>query len=155
MKYCQIINNSKYKQAIRIISENEKGRKFCIHDYGHFIDVARICYILCLENNINVQKDVIYAAALLHDIGRSIKGGDHAQNGVLLAFDILNECGYDKDDVELITEVIRSHGHVSDDIKTFGDALARADKYSRRCYLCEAYDECYWSEDIKNKYPVY
>ncbi len=48
----------------------EEGRRFCHHDMGHFLDVARLAMIFNLQQGLSVSKEMIYAAALLHDIGR-------------------------------------------------------------------------------------
>ena len=52
------------------LKEAERGRKFCRHQMEHLLDVARIAYILNLEQKLGIRKEVIYAAALLHDIGK-------------------------------------------------------------------------------------
>ena len=36
----------------------------------HFLDVARLMYIYNLEDQAGFSKEMIYAAGLLHDIGR-------------------------------------------------------------------------------------
>ena len=33
--------------------------------------------------------------------------------------------------------------------------LTKADKLSRNCFACKAYDECYWEENLKNKVITY
>ena len=66
----QILFHPKYQYALAQIKTWEQDRQFCRHDIGHFLDVARLAYIHCLERGLDVKKDVIYAAALLHDIGR-------------------------------------------------------------------------------------
>lgn len=48
----------------------EKGRLFCSHQMDHLLAVARIAYIRNLERNLGLKKESIYAAALLHDIGK-------------------------------------------------------------------------------------
>ena len=53
------------------IREDEKDRKFCRHGMEHLLDVARLMYIEALEAGEDAPRDLIYAAALLHDIGRS------------------------------------------------------------------------------------
>ena len=63
----KIINNNLYKESLENLKKYEEDRKFCNHTIEHFIDVARIAYILVLEENINVSKEVIYA------IGRGYK----------------------------------------------------------------------------------
>ena len=40
---------------------------------GHLLDVARLAWIFNLEANQEISKERIYAAALLHDIGRHIQ----------------------------------------------------------------------------------
>ena len=47
-----------------------KRQDYCRHGMEHFLDTARIAYIRSLEETIPVSKDQIYAAALLHDIGK-------------------------------------------------------------------------------------
>ena len=66
----QILFHPKYQYALEQIEKWEKERQFCRHGIGHFLDVARLTYIHCLEAGVDVGKDVVYAAALLHDIGR-------------------------------------------------------------------------------------
>ena len=66
----RIYNSTMYRQELICIVEDEKNRVYCKHDIEHFLDVARIGYIINLENNLGYSKDIIYAIALLHDIGR-------------------------------------------------------------------------------------
>ena len=40
---------------------------------SHLLDVARIAYIRNLEKGYGFRKDVIYAAAVLHDIGKALQ----------------------------------------------------------------------------------
>ena len=42
-----------------IIKKYEMDRIFCKHGMEHLLDTARIVYILCLEGNIDVKKDVV------------------------------------------------------------------------------------------------
>ena len=51
----------------------EKERIFCRHQMSHLLDVARIAYIRNLEKGYGFRKDVIYAAAVLHDIGKALQ----------------------------------------------------------------------------------
>ena len=83
-----IINNPKYKEYLRKLEEFEKERIFCRHTLEHFLDVARISYIQVLENDMKYSKEVIYAIALLHDIGRVLeyeKGIPHHEGSVILS----------------------------------------------------------------------
>ena len=67
-----ITQNQKFKEYIRKNELQEIDRKFCHHDMEHFLDVARIAYIKVLESNLKIEKYIIYATALLHDIGSII-----------------------------------------------------------------------------------
>ena len=71
------------------LAKKEEERIFCIHDIEHCLDVARISYILALENDIKIDKDIVYGAALLHDIGRAISVENHEIESVKTASDIL------------------------------------------------------------------
>ena len=59
-----------YIQNLKKNKECETERIFCKHDMAHFLDVARLAYILNLERNCRVEKEMIYATALLHDVGK-------------------------------------------------------------------------------------
>ena len=74
-----------------------RTRVFCLHGIEHSLDVARIGYIKNLEQGLSFRQDVIYAMALLHDIGRCeeyASGKSHHEAGAELARPILLACGY-------------------------------------------------------------
>src|SRR5699024_6500910 len=74
----------------------EKNRIDCGHQSEHLLDVARIGWIMILEEKQNIEKSVFYAAALLHDIGRAVQyetGEPHQLAGILLAGQVLEDCG--------------------------------------------------------------
>ena len=62
-----------WKQQMEHLAEYEKNRIFCRHGMDHLMDVARIAYIENLEKNCGISKEIIYGAALLHDIGRYLQ----------------------------------------------------------------------------------
>ena len=71
MERCnKIYNHPLYQERIKIIEERETDRIFCLHNLAHSLDVARIGYIMILEQNLNIDKELFYAASLLHDAGR-------------------------------------------------------------------------------------
>ena len=70
LKHDLFIENLKKNQAA------EADRRFCRHDMAHFLDVARIGTIINLEENLGISKEVIYGAALLHDIGKHRQYGE-------------------------------------------------------------------------------
>ena len=149
----KILNNRTYKELMQRMSVMEKDRIFCLHGIEHSLDVARIGYILILENGLDISKELIYAAALLHDIGRVYEyegESSHHIKGAVVAEQILSDCDCDKQDIALICDAIRCHKLVEKEETDLRYILYRADKLSRNCYACAAYDECYWDADMKN-----
>lgn len=137
----------------------ESDRIYCRHDFTHLMDVARIAYILSVEEGLGVQKDVIYAAALLHDIGRSKEYTDgipHDEAGTIIAEEILKKTSYSEKEREAIITAVRGHrGHSEHEearglIKRLSYVIKRADKESRLCLICDARDTCKWPDDKKN-----
>lgn len=152
-----ILENTLYKENYRGIAEAEKNRKFCKHDLSHFLDVARIIYIYDMEDKTGLSKELIYAAALLHDIGRYrelTEGIPHHEAGAELAVTILDELGFTEEEIMIITGAIR--GHRNDNYNDtyhenkLAEYLYRADKQARCCFICDAADECKWTEEKKN-----
>ena len=68
-----ILNHKTYRKYYDQIEKIEKDRIFCRHQMPHLLDVARIAYITNLERNLGYDREVIYAAAILHDIGKSFQ----------------------------------------------------------------------------------
>ncbi len=160
-RYSKILSNKTFNDTLNAIVKEEQNRRFCRHGMDHLVSAARIAYILSLENKLDIEKDIIYAAALLHDLGRLAKyrtGESHSAAGAKLSSVILSECGYSDSEISLISEAILSHGHESpapEKCRTLGDILQKADTLSRLCFECEVYDECYWDENKKNHTVIY
>lgn len=135
----------------------EKPRKFCKHDLNHVADTARIAWIYCLENNIDIKKDVVYAAGILHDIGKFLQyenGEPHNESSARLAEPILSRSGYNNEEISAIKSAILSHREKNENdcnSNSLNYILYYADKKSRNCFHCSEYDKCSWSNDKKNK----
>lgn len=144
-----ILNNPVYLDHIEKNNSEEKERPFCRHHFDHLLDVARITYILILEEgNPFISREMSYAAGLLHDIGRwneYREAGDHAQCSAELAEPILTEAGFTAAEKDLIKKAISEH-RLKDEASIHRTplslALSRADSYSRLCYRCETSEEC-------------
>lgn len=149
----KILKHAKYREYINKIKFYEKEREFCRHDLQHFIDTARIAYILNLEGNLNICKDVIYALGLLHDIGRWMQyecGVPHNEASVSLCEEILKDCHFKEDEIAEIKKAILEHRaceKVSEDLSSI---FCRADKLSRSCFSCSSIEKCNWKEERKN-----
>lgn len=130
----------------------EKNRIFCRHDLTHLLDVARMMWIAALERQLPLNREMVYAAALLHDLGRveQIEEGiPHHQAGASLAARILPEAGFSANEITQIQNAIACHrGDGGDNI--LGQLLYWADKKSRACRMCAAQGECNWPDEKKN-----
>ena len=155
----QILEHPVYQQKQKRIDELEEDRLFCKHGVDHALDVARILYILVLENQASYQKDVVYAAALLHDLGRCDqyeKGIPHHEASAKIAEPILKDCGYQEEEIIWIVDAIRSHEFSeSTDENSLKELLFRADKLSRNCFDCKVEKDCYWDIEQKNQTILY
>ncbi len=154
-----IIEHPAYKEALAEIAIREENRIFCKHDTNHFMNVARIAMILNLEEGKDVKKDLIYATALLHDIGRHIQYDDKTPHEIAsaeLAEPILKDCGFRKKEIQQILQAILLHRSQKESKKNaLSDIIYRADKLSRECYFCKASAQCDWKKGKKNKELTY
>lgn len=156
----RIVNHPDFRLYLDNCSQLEKMRVFCTHDFNHLLTVARLTYLLLLERGEQPdQKEMAYAAGLLHDIGRwreYIDGSDHALAGAELARPILKAAGFRPAEIELIAKAIGEHrrncrsGERRDPLSR---ALQEADHFSRLCFQCPAKGECrkYSSMPHENK----
>lgn len=168
----KIYNHPVYRAEADALAVDEKDRIFCKHGVDHLLEVARLCYIYCLEDGVIdpskgqstslINREIIYAAALLHDIGRHqqrVAGIPHDEAGAQLARQIMGECDFGEHEIEMVVNAISKHRdreHLHDDATSLSKwekmaiYLARADKKSRQCWACDALEECNWSDEMKN-----
>lgn len=162
-RHKRILEDKRYLKCLSDVEELEKNRIFCKRNLSHFINVARIATIIWLEEGggNNLKRDIIYAAGLLHDIGRAeeyTKGTPHEEAGAIIAGEILQSSGYEDKEIEMISRAISAHRVKYDnrakenkDIDYLGQIISKADKLSRECFACSASDMCKWSKEKKNK----
>lgn len=170
----RILQHKRFQDCRQQITQAEIHRIYCRHGLEHSMDVARIAYILSLETGESGQeldKEIIYAMALLHDLGRSVEyqsGQSHHEAGAEIAGEILYDCGFTKTEITWITGAIAAHKHAEDEAagdKAAGEAesigmqyrriLYQADKLSRNCFDCPAADTCYWPTEKRNHGIIY
>lgn len=148
-----ILINKKFIEYLNRNIEFEENRIFCKHDLQHFLDVARIAYIMTLEKNVKVDKQIVYATALLHDIGRWMQykeGTSHEIASCNLAKEILIQCGFGEEEIKIILGAISSHRGIISERQNFNEIFYLSDKLSRGCFTCKAMAECNWSDAKKN-----
>ncbi|MDE6641244.1 MAG: HD domain-containing protein [Acetatifactor sp.] len=155
----KILNHHLFIENLEKNMTAEADRRFCRHDMAHFLDVARIARIINLEEGIGISGDLIYGAALLHDIGKHRQyeeGIPHEQASALIAPEVLRDCGFDEKETSVITDAILQHrnNEVIPE-RSLRGVLYRADKASRPCYACKAEGDCNWKEGRKNREIVY
>ena len=129
----KILKHKRYREYVRRNEKEEQNRQFCKHGMTHFLDVARIAWHLNVEENAGIDKELIYAAALLHDIGRHLQYTD----GIPHEQAVLSAIGAHRDE-----SVSGRNG--------LDGILYRADKLSRPCYWCEREADCNWKQGKKN-----
>ena len=143
-----------YQEQFSLLTDAEKDRIFCRHTMEHFLDVARLMYLYNLEEHAGLDKELIYAAALLHDIGRYEQiahGTPHDIASAQMAQQILSETGFTDSEIHQIQDAILHHrGNEATGATPLALYLYRADKQSRNCFCCPASLECNWPESKKN-----
>lgn len=160
----QIWNHPLYQENFRLLLTQEADRKFCRHGLDHCLDVARLICLYEWEAGRKPDRELIYGAALLHDLGRAWEyqnGTPHEEAGQQLAVRILPDCGYTQEEQRQILEAIGNHRRQGSRQEAYDSGraagpglaalLARADKESRCCFACPAEPECRWAEEKKNK----
>ncbi len=155
----RIIRHPAFLENLSKNDAAEADRRFCRHNMVHFLDVARIARVINGEEQMGVSTEWIYAAGLLHDIGRHVQYADgtpHEQASAVIAPGILAECGFSEEETESIVDAILMHrnGKIADE-KNLRGLLYRADKASRACFACQAQTECNWKSEKKNLHILY
>lgn len=148
-----------YQTSYRWLEELERDRPFCRHQLRHLLDVARIMWIGNLEKGLGLDREVVYATALLHDVGKPVQytmGAPHEEVGARLADGILRSLSGDvalsAAEREAIVRAIRGHRRFDADAEPLARLLYQADKASRPCFACpaEVRRACSWSDAKKN-----
>ena len=150
----RILQNPRYGEYIDKIKAAEEERIFCCHNITHFLDVARIAALMNAEEQLGIDKELIYATALLHDIGRHVQYADgtpHEIASAKLAPEILRETGFTAWEQEEILRAIREHRNAEiAEERSLAGIIYRADKASRACFACDVEKLCDWKAEKKN-----
>lgn len=146
-----------YQSCYRRLERMEENRKFCRHQMTHLLDVARIACIYNMEQNLGLDREVIYAASILHDIGKYMQyeeGIPHEQSGKKIASEILGslpeEYAFSDKEKAMILTAISGHRRLRENPEVLERLLYLSDKASRICFACPAENECDWSAEKKN-----
>lgn len=149
-----ILRDVRFQKSLLRIERLEQQRIFCRHGLEHLLDVARIAWILTMEEQLPLDKEIVYGAALLHDIGRDRQYEEqipHHQASAGLAAEILPDAGYNAVETTLIVDAIAQHGAPCCEQGSLAQVLYQADKLSRNCFRCTVQDQCKWPEEKRNR----
>lgn len=143
----RLLSDPHFRDYLRLTEQHEEQRSFCRHNLSHLLDVARIAWILCLERKLEIARPLVYAAALLHDIGRFLQyeddSKDHAKESALLAAPLLIRHGFSEAEKEAVLQAIKAHRQPPCELADpLSALLAEADDLSRCCFECAAQAEC-------------
>lgn len=148
-----LLRDAEYLDYVKKNELAERERIYCHHDLDHFWSVARMAWILYLESPQHIPaftkydeaaaREILYAAAFLHDIGRFRQyedtSLDHAAESALLAAPILERYNFSAEEAALVLEAIAYHRVGGEGIRGL---LYTADKLSRPCFTCYVQDQC-------------
>ena len=152
-----IYGHALFRRHMSDLMRLESDRVYCRHGMEHLLDVARIMWIRNLEDRMGFERDVVYAAALLHDIGKDEQyesGISHDVASESVAAAILGgmppELAFDEADVAQIKTAILGHRRLRPNSQPLERLLYAADKASRPCFACAVRATCTWGDDKKN-----
>lgn len=152
MKYVnRLYADPEYVARMDKLQQLENSRLYCCHGMDHLLAVARIAYILNMEEQHGIDKETVYLAAMLHDIGRIEEYQQNIPHHIASqreALYFLDKLQYPKGETEKILHAIAGHREEKEHDR-LTDILYRADKASRDCRYCHAYDTCKWSKAQK------
>lgn len=151
-------NHALYQKYYKENEEIEKDRMFCCHQISHLLDVARIAYIKNLENDMGLKKELIYTAAILHDIGKALQYKQkipHEIAGEEIAREILETLpennAFTQEEQDWILEAVRGHRRKCAGMTEAACLFYESDKRSRNCFACPVSEMCNWNEEEKNE----
>ena len=110
ISYNELIQNADIKTYITRADESLKALGYTEHSFAHVTKVAETAeYILETLEYSKYNIELAKIAGYLHDIGNIINRIDHSQSGAVMAFRILDNLGFDAEDIATIVTAIGNH----------------------------------------------
>ena len=122
--------NHKVRTYIERADESLIALGYTEHSYAHVTHVAQKAREI-LETLGYPQRDCELAeiAGFLHDIGNVINRVDHAQSGAVMAFRLLDNLGFDPEEISIVVSAIGNHDEGTGvQVNPIAAALILADK---------------------------
>ncbi len=130
MTYNEIKKNKAIKDYITAADSSLAALGFTEHSFAHVTAVAeKAGYILETLGYDNRTVELVKIAGYLHDIGNLVNRIDHSQSGAVMAFRILDNLGFDSEEIADIVTAIGNHDEGTGvPVSEFAAALILADK---------------------------
>ena len=110
MTYEQIKDNETIQTYIAQADKSLAALGFTEHSFAHVTRVAEMAgYILSTMGHGPRTVEVAKIAGYLHDIGNLVNRVDHSQSGAVMAFRLLDNLGFDPQEIATIVTAIGNH----------------------------------------------
>ena len=130
MTYQEIRKNKAINDYITAADSSLAALGFTEHSFAHVTAVAeKAGYILQTIGYSERTVELVKIAGYLHDIGNLVNRIDHSQSGAVMAFRILDNLGFDSEEIADIVTAIGNHDEGTGvPVSEFAAALILADK---------------------------
>ena len=110
MSYEEIRNNPTIRTYIQKADQSLAALGFTEHSFAHVTRVAEMAgYILTTLGYPERTVEITKMAGYLHDMGNLVNRVDHSQSGAVMAFRILDNLGFDPEEIATIVTAIGNH----------------------------------------------
>ena len=130
MSYEEIRNNPTIRTYIQKADQSLAALGFTEHSFAHVTRVAEMAgYILTTLGYPERTVEITKIAGYLHDMGNLVNRVDHSQSGAVMAFRILDNLGFDPEEIATIVTAIGNHDEgTGQPVNAVAAALILADK---------------------------
>ena len=110
MSYEEIRNNPTIRTYIQKADQSLAALGFTEHSFAHVTRVAEMAgYILTTLGYPERTVEIAKIAGYLHDMGNLVNRVDHSQSGAVMAFRLLDNMGFDPEEISVIVSAIGNH----------------------------------------------
>ena len=110
MSYEEIRNNPTIRTYIQKADQSLAALGVTEHSFAHVTRVAEMAgYILTTLGYPERTVEIAKIAGYLHDMGNLVNRVDHSQSGAVMAFRILDNLGFDPEEIATIVTAIGNH----------------------------------------------